>query len=398
MSVSTLDDYEEEDGEVALEKWKGYYVGDCVSYKVDDLKNVEAQGVIFSIVKEGENVWFELNLMKRAPPTPLWDVVGPKMNAFRYVDLDEIEWINYSQVLCEVHLEFIQGQKKKLNRGFLMDSVDSQRRKCMMYYQDGPGGEPGVSMQMKLSWYHFDKEWLANLDWNSKRCLAIDDADLTLGFLNTLKPVLFDPFVSACSYTHRHKQPHWNIRTWKLLLRATQDKNIQLDYELEQLQIPRRDDMIKKEEIFIGPVRGIGILKFIFVLLKEWMKLNPRKTSIYCVMQYLEHHRKIMEGIVRKIASRVSAQADKEESTDSEASDLDEHESFGFASDMEDDDNDEEEGKASVTAVLPANKTAGDGDREVDILDDEDEYDSFSTSDDDDDGDISSLNDDSTSE
>lgn len=320
---------EEEEDEVTLEKYKGYHVGDCVSYEVDDLKDVESQGVIFSIVKNNEDeVWFELNLMKRSPPSPLWDVQGPKMYAYRYYDLDELTWVKFEQLICIVHLEFIPGDEKKLNRGVLMDSLDSSiRKQGVLYYKEGPGGAPGASMQLKLSWYHFDKEWLGSLEWRGKRCLAIDDMDLTIGFCSVLKPILFDPFVSPYSYSHRHGQIHWNIRSWKVLLRATQDKTIQWEYELEQLQQPRREDIIKKEELFIGG--GGEILKFIFILLKEWMKLDPRETSIYSVMYYLNHHQKIMEAVLRKLSQKVEREAYQEDSTDSDVSDLDEHESFG---------------------------------------------------------------------
>ncbi|MFW1965333.1 hypothetical protein, partial [Acinetobacter baumannii] len=73
-------------------------------------------------------------------------------------------------------------------------------------------------MSFKLFWWHFDPHSLENLDWRQRRCGAMNDEDLTSGFVCLLKPIIFDPFVSPLSYSHRHPQKHWNIRTWKLLL------------------------------------------------------------------------------------------------------------------------------------------------------------------------------------
>lgn len=347
--MSSYSDSEgEEEGEV-LGKWRGYHVGDCVSYEVEGLRNIESQGVIFSIVKdETGEIWVELNLMQRAPPSPLWDTNNPRLIAYRYIDLDEMQWVRGEQLLCTVHLEFVPGDEKKLNKGLLMDSLPSDVRKGgVMYYKNGPGGVQGAPMELKLRWYHFDREHLRNLEWREKRCLKMDEEDLTLGFLSHLKPVIFDPFVSPFSYTHRHPSPHWNIRTWKLLLRATQDKTLQLDYELEKLQKPRSEDIIKKEELFI--VEGVGILKFILILLREWCLLDPREVSIYDVMQYISHHQKIVGLFIKKLSNQIEREAYAQDSTGSDVSDISEHMSFGGGEDSSEEggDDEEEEGEDS---------------------------------------------------
>jgi hypothetical protein len=309
------------------DSWGKYFVGDCVSYAVEGVKNIELQGVIFSIVKnELGEIWFELNLLQRAPPSDLWDINEPNMKVYRYIDTDEMQWVKEDQVLCTVPLQCYPEDSKRLNKGVVRDSAPAKERQLMIYYKEGPRGVPGIPMKLKMLWYHFDPESFRTLEWRGRRCMAMDDDDITLGFCCYLKGLIFDPLVSPYSYSHRHAQPHWNIRTWKLLLRFTKDKTIDLNTELQKLRESRPEEIIRKDELFLGPKK---ILNFLLVILNEWANLDPREVSVYEAVQYASHHADVIEKLMQKISSKAQREAEAQDSTDSEESDLDEHESFG---------------------------------------------------------------------
>lgn len=300
------------------------FLGECISFFIDGTKT-EAQGAVIRIFREATDVvWFQVNVMQRDPPSSEWDIVNKSTQVYRYSDKDELLWVRAHNLVRVVPLEFIEGTAK-LNKSLIYDEFPLQQRKLMLYYMKGPEGTPGLPMRFKLLWWHFDTHCMENLDWRQRRCLAMNDGDLTSGFVSHLKPLIFDPFVSPLSHSYQHPQQHWNIRTWKLLLRNSVAPVDCLEFELDRLRNPPFG-MVSKEEIFISQ----DCIRILQALLQQWMRVSQdeEKMSPYDAWVFMELHEKFVAKAVAIIAKRKEKE-EIAESSGSEVSDLDEHMSFG---------------------------------------------------------------------
>lgn len=321
-----MSDEEENDESGLLESYQGrVFLGDCISFFIEGTK-IEAQGAVIKIYRDPSDlVWFEVNIMQRAPPATEWDIINKSTQVYRYIDTDELAWIQASALVRPIPLEYIEPAKT-LDKSYIYDQFPTEQRKMMLYYMKGPDGVPGLPMRFKLLWWHFDSSSLASLEWKQRRCPALNDEDLTSGFVSHLKPLIFDPFVSPLSYSHRHPQKHWNIRTWRLLLRNSVAPVNTLDFELDKLRHPPFD-IITKEEIFLSS----DCIRLIQVLLKEWVQACPEEMSPYEAKVYMDLHETFVTkaiGIIAKQKERAEL-AELADSSGSDASDLDEHMSFG---------------------------------------------------------------------
>lgn len=319
-----MSDDDEERGEGLFESFEDkVFVGDCISFFIEGTKT-EAQGVVIKIYRDENDVdWFEVNVMRRAPPSKEWDIENKSTRVYRCFDTDERVWVMTSLLVDTIPLEFIEGSEK-LDKSLIYDAYPLQARKLMLYYMKGPGGVPGTSMPFKLSWWHFDPSSLSTLDWKQRRCVAMNDEDLTSRFVCLLKPLIFDPFVSVLSYSHRHPPKHWNIRTWKLLLRNSVEPVVGFDSEMERLQRNTSCDMVFREEVFISN----DCIRIIRILLKEWMNAPHAEMSPYEARTFMDHHEKFVSKSV-DIIMRQKEKEERDESSGSDDSDLDEHMSFG---------------------------------------------------------------------
>lgn len=302
------------------------FLGECISFFIEGTKT-EAQGVVVKILSDvSGTVWFEVNVVQRAPPANDLDIVNKSNQVYRYIDTDELVWIRATSLLCTIPLEFIDDGNGKLSKSLIYDAFPLQMRKLMLYYTKGPGGSvPGLPMQFKLFWWNFDPSTLLNLDWKQRRCPSMNDEDLTSGFICHLKPLIFDPFVSPLSYSHRNPQKHWNIRTWKLLLRNSVEPVPNFDFELEQILLRNASfEMVFKEEIFLSR----DCIRIIQVLLKQWMQITHEEMSPYEARTFMMHHDKFVKRAL-VIITKKKEKEEMNESSGSDDSDLDEHMSFG---------------------------------------------------------------------
>jgi hypothetical protein len=309
----------------ALSKFEGIFLGDCISFFIEGTKT-EAQGVVVTIFRDREgDVFFEVNVMQKVPATKGGDIVNKSNQVYQYSDTDELLWVRSDNVVRIIPLAFIEGGGKTA----IYSLCNSEMRKLMIYYTSGPEGVPGLPMRFKLFWWHFDPRSLENLDWKQRRCGAMNDEDLTSGLVCLLKPIIFDPFVSPLSYSHRHPQKHWNIRTWKLLLRHSVKPVDNLEYELDKLSRNSACDMVFKEEVFLLP-ECIGIIR---VLLEQWIRADHKEMSPYEARVFMRHH----EGFVERALGVIEVIKDKRErdyisnSSSSSDDDLDEHMSIDIS-------------------------------------------------------------------
>ena len=298
------------------------HLGDCISFFIEGTKT-EAQGAVVTIFRDGGGeTHFEVNVMQRVPGGK-GDIVNKSNQVYHYQDTDDLMWVREGDFLRTVPLEFIEGGGKSV-KNTIYDLFPLQTRKLMLYYTHGPGGVPGLSMRTKLQWWHFDPQSLRGLEWKQRRCPAMNDEDLTSSLVCSLKPIIFDPFVSPLSYSHRFPQKHWNIRTWRMLLRDSVEPVPSLEFELDQLSRNTSCDMVFKEEIFLSG----DCIRIIRALISQWVGANHSEMSPYDARAFMEHHERVVQKIVDWIAVRKEKE-ERDESSGSEESDLDEHMSFG---------------------------------------------------------------------
>lgn len=312
-----------EDGGGPIDNFQGQvFLGDCISFFIEGTKT-EAQGVVITIFRDADgDVFFEVNVMRRDVDTKGGDIVNKSNQVYLYSDTDELLWVRADNFVCTVPLGFVEGGGKTA----IYSLYSSQVRKLMLYYTSGPGGVPGLPMRFKLFWWHFDPLSLANLDWRQRRCGAMNDEDLTSGLVCFLKPIIFDPFVSPLSYSHRHPQKHWNIRTWKLLLRHSAKPVDNFDYELDKLSRNSACDMVFKEEVFLLP-ECIGMIR---VLLEQWIRADHKEMSPYEARVFMRHHENFVEralGVIEVIKEK----RERDYTSNSSEEDLDEHMSIDIS-------------------------------------------------------------------